>query len=594
MALLDSLFQSQAAPEMMFDPEGRPIDPFYAAMVGKPKKKGEPAFGAGAQPIPGIGAMAGLLSGMPGIEGAKAPNVWDSAPFADRPPTNDPAAFEPKLDVPLPRPRPVGLDQSPGAPLSLAPQDYQAPDQLPPGATPTEGTAQPAAQPSAAPGGGFMDTLSGIGGKVFNPNNAATWMALGSGFSGAGSIGTGLRRASAAAGPAMFAAQQMELKQKTIADTYRALVAKGVPPADALAASQNPDIMKATAAKYFESKPRVPHVLGTDMMGNPIQGSFDPNTGKFYDAGGGLIGGGTAGGDSSGKGVTIPGTNDYILAKGVKDYNSDLPAEEYLAQFSPEVKASIQSYVNGDTMPTSNPRLKALATKVKEWAQTYGSKAGIPVSDSEFSRKRTMQNQIASSSPNSMGGILSNGKSAFGHLANLGDTFTDLGNRSGPDIPGGSHIGRTANYVGNSLLPSPETSGKLEAMRDNAGKYGAEATKFYAGTGGGVEERLSALHGIAQPGTLAAEQAAYLKTEKNLMLERLNQKEAQIRDVMGERWLQEHPVRTPDVEHHINRIDASIKKLQTGAVGSAPPAATAPAPGNYVFDPATKRLVPAQ
>ena len=28
--------------------------------------------------------------------------------------------------------------------------------------------------------------------------------------------------------------------------------------------------MKATAAKYFESKPRIPHVLGTDMMGNPI------------------------------------------------------------------------------------------------------------------------------------------------------------------------------------------------------------------------------------------------------------------------------------------------------------------------------------
>lgn len=507
-------------------------------------------FDRGTAAIPAVGDVATMMQS--GGNGGAAP-------------TNDPLAMEPQpiasANVPLPRPRPNGIGEAEPAaavdrpPLSLAPPNDPA--ALPPTAQPTQGQ-----QPAAPAGPSLID-------RILDPNKAATYLALGAGFAGAPSFGTGMRRAFSNAVPAVAADRAFSTKQQSVADTYRALVAKGVPPAEALAASQNPEIMKATAAKYFEAKPRVPHKLGTDMMGNDIMGSFDPNTGRFYDAGNNPIGGGTANG---GKGTTIPGSNANVLAKGVTEYNSELPAEEYLAQFSPEVKASIESYVNGDTMPTSNPRLKALATKVKEWAQTYGSKANIPVSDAEFSRKRTMQNQIGSSSPNSMGGILSNGKSAFGHLATLSDNFVDLGNRSGPDIPGGSWLGRGANYTGNSILPTPETSGKLEAVRDNAGKYGAEATKFYAGTGGGVEERLSALHGIASPGSLATEQAAYLRTEKDLMLERLSQKEAQIRETMGERWLQQHPVKTSDLQRSIDRIDANIKRLTSGAVGGSPAA----------------------
>lgn len=558
--LLEYLLQQQpfaAQPAGFADMDAAAVpdtDPFEVAAGRVRRSVKRPSPWPAQEPIPGIGAVAGLLSGM-GSTGQAPPS------------TNDPMAQEPQLDVPLPRPRPTGIDdpqQPVGAPLSLAPGDYA--DRLPPNAQQTSARSTPvaAAEPSF---------LEGLGKKIFDPAKAATWLALGSGFAGAPSIGTGMRRAFSNAIPAMAADRAQITSRSKVADTYRALVAKGVPPAEALAASQNPDIMKATAAKYFETKPSTPHKIGTDMMGNDIMGVFDPNAnggkGGYYDAAGRSIGTGGAAG-----GVGIPDAGAGMLAKGVTEINQDLPAEEYKKQFSPQVQAQIDNYVSGDTMPTGNPRIKGSATRVKEWAQLYGSKAGVPVSDSEFARKRTMQNQIASSAPNSMGGILSNGKSAFGHLASLGENFVQLANRSGPSIPGGSHIGRAANITGNSVLPTPETSGNLAAVRDNAGKYGAEATKFYAGTGGGVEERLLALREVGAPGTLATEQAAYLKTEKNLMLERIAQKEAQIREVMGDAWLAKHPVRNADLQHAIDRIDASVKKLEAGVSSSAAPGVT--------------------
>lgn len=516
----------------------------------------EPAAGL-PRPIPYIDQVAGLLGGG-GAAAGSAPEMPVPAP-----------------DVPLPQPRPADLGapvdtREAGAPMSLAPTDYA--DQMPQNATLTAGSAQPAGNVTQSPGAqgpSFLD-------RIFDPNKAATWLALGAGFSGAPSIGTGMRRAFSNAVPAIAADRAQIMKQSTISDTYRALVSKGVPPAEALAASQNPDIMKAVAGKYFEAKARVPHEIGTDWLGNKIMGSFDPNTGKFYDASGSLIQGGSGGGSGGGapgSSTTVAGGMN-MLAKGVGQYNPDLPADEYLGQFGPEVQAAIKAYVAGETMPTGNPRLKGFEPKVKEWARLYGDKQGIVVSDSEFSKKRTMRNEIARSTPNSMGGILANGKSAFGHLATLGENFVDLGNYSGPSVPGGSHVGRIGNIIGNQIAPTPEISGKMEAVRDNAGKYGAEATKFYAGTGGGVEERLSALHGIAKPGTLAAEQAAYMRTEKDLMLTRLREKEGQIREVLGDEYLRQHPVMTKETQHDIDRIDAAIKRL-TGLTQA--PAATAPA-----------------
>ena len=62
--------------------------------------------------------------------------------------------------------------------------------------------------------------------------------------------------------------------------------------------------------------------------------------------------------------------------------------------------------------------------------------------------------------------------------------------------------------------------------------------------------------------TSSAEMAAYAEKEKSLMLDRLREKESQIRDTMGESYLQQHPVFTPELQRDIARIDANVAKLR--------------------------------
>lgn len=208
-------------------------------------------------PIPGIGAVAGILNGQVGRGGASGwSDAASGAPVADLPPaTNDPASGEPQMvknGVPLPRPRPEGFGEQAGADASAQTRTPGAPLSIsPPGtdAAPAPGVAQ----------GGF--DLGTTFGKVFNPRNAPLFLAIGSGLAGAPSIGTGIRRASAAAvGPAMMMEKlrQGELNQ---AQTYQALVARGVPPVEAVAAIRNPELLKAMVTKYF-GEPKVHEVNG--------------------------------------------------------------------------------------------------------------------------------------------------------------------------------------------------------------------------------------------------------------------------------------------------------------------------------------------
>ena len=48
------------------------------------------------------------------------------------------------------------------------------------------------------------------------------------------------------------------------------------------------------------------------------------------------------------------------------------------AQFGPEVKAAVKAYMNGDVMPTGNPRLTWLANFAKTVAQKYGQETPMP------------------------------------------------------------------------------------------------------------------------------------------------------------------------------------------------------------------------
>ncbi|MFA6267865.1 MAG: hypothetical protein WC670_19380 [Pseudolabrys sp.] len=434
------------------------------------------AFGpGGSSPV----ALGGMLSssGLLGAPGAQPP--------ADLPPpTNDPQAQEPdvfKNGVPLPRPKPMdglnGAPQTAGAPMSLAPQDTAAmPTAEPAAGVDMSARAAPptAAAPAPPAGGGFLERLSA--GLAANPS---TLLALGAGFSGAPSLGTGMRRAFGAATPAVAADRANQLKMGGVSATYRALVAKGVPPAEALAAVYNPDVMKATAAKYFETKPRTSVKIGTKMDGTDIMGSFDPNTGKFYTAAGDEVkGSGTGGVDPVGGGM-------QVLAKGVKDYNSDLPADQYLEQFGPEVKAAIKSYVSGDTMPTGNPRLKSLATNIKTWAQTYGDKAGVPVSDATYSARRTFRTQLGSASASAVGGQVKAFNQGIEHADALATKLEQLNNSGGLGIP----IIASGVNATRQALSTKQSSIAAEAAAIGQTLAGEVGKLFSGAAGGGVHER---------------------------------------------------------------------------------------------------------
>lgn len=471
------------------------------------------AFDGGATaavPFAGMLSSSGLL-GAPGA-GAGTVAAADPAsaptPPPDLPPsTNDPQAKEPVVfedGVPLPRPRPdSGLNGQPGAgngpavntppaptpaPMSLAPpvpaptQEMSARPAMPGAPLPIAPAGAPAvAAPVPEAGAPFMDGLKGLLGKIIDPDKASTYMALGSGFSGAPSFGTGMSRASAAAVPAMAADRANAIKQGGIGASYRALVSRGVPPAEALAAVYNPDIMKATAAKYFETKPLVPHKIGTDMMGNDIMGSFNPNTGKYYDAANREI---KAEGDAGGAaGVGTGGAG--ILAKGVKEYDSSLPAEDYKAQFSPEVQAQMDAYIRGDTQPTGNPRMKGLATKIKEWAVTYGSKAGIPVSDALFSERRKYRTELGSNSAATAGGQSKAFVQGIDHMTSLAQKFEKLDNWNGLGVP---WLADKANAIRQGM--STKQAGLAAEAAGIGQTLAGEVGKLFSGSaGGGVHER---------------------------------------------------------------------------------------------------------
>lgn len=278
----------------------------------------------------------------------------------------------------------------------------------------------------------------------------------------------------------------------------------------------------------------------------------------------------------SGGGAQQPRTQT-LANLNVDAIDPNLRGLDYLKQWPVEIQSAARAFMSGDVMPTGNPRNNNISSLAKTVAQKVAMDLGQPnlADDTLYSQRRKMRTDLGSSSPNTMGGIISNGKSAFEHLANLSDKYSQLGNYNGPDVPGGGTIARIGNYIGDSLLPTGHTLDLLQQANANATHYGQEATKFYAGSGGGEAERLAALKDV-NPATATSDQmAGFLQTEKELMLERLAQKQAQIKDTLGDQYLQQHPIMTPDLQNTLSRIDANIVKLRGGGA-SAPQAPAQP------------------
>lgn len=320
---------------------------------------------------------------------------------------------------------------------------------------------------------------------------------------------------------------------------------------------QNPNPYVQQMGLALAQKAMVPPqftTIGTDRDGNPIHGFVDPFSQKVTPAG--VVGGQPAGPQTA--------QNDQPQATGT-DYLDQMRKQD-------EGRANlVQGMLEGRVSPpqlgrAGTPRVMSL---MKDAATV---EPGFDMT--KWGQRTKLIDDMSKSTPNSMGGILSNGKSAFGHLARLSDSLTDLGNYNGPDIPGGGHLGSAANYISNAVLPTSETKGKIVGINDNALKYGQEATKFYAGTGGGEAERMNALQTLNPKTMSGQEQAAFLRSERDLMVERMRQKENQIRDTLGQGWLDKHPVIDDDLKNHIQKLDKNIAVL----AGKAPMGLTQSAP----------------
>lgn len=110
---------------------------------------------------------------------------------------------------------------------------------------PRQAPAAAAASPASAGSNFWPDLMQRL------TDNRGTLLALAGGFAGAPNIGTGMRRAFTQAAP--IAAKERELAKKNTpnADLFRALVARGMPAQEAIAALRDPDLKKAAINRYF-------------------------------------------------------------------------------------------------------------------------------------------------------------------------------------------------------------------------------------------------------------------------------------------------------------------------------------------------------
>ncbi|HEX5509824.1 MAG TPA: hypothetical protein VFX37_15090 [Pseudolabrys sp.] len=329
--------------------------------------------------------------------------------------------------------------------------------------------------------------------------------------------------------------------------TAQALVKAGVDPQTAIAAVQPGNsamLGKLFAANFGPENWKVVQT-GQDAMGNKTFGMLNPLDGTVKP----IPGAPTA---------TTPGSGLGDMSKTGQAYLDTLPKAQ-----SNVVLEMVQGKIQPpSTFALSKPYWQSILTAARQYDPNFD--------EATWRARWEMAHDIGKSSPSSIGGILSNGKSAFEHLSTLSDRAVALGNDNGPPIPGGSVIGKIENYIGNS---SPSNEAKVTGLNDAAQKYGQEATKFYAGTGGGEAERMAALKAIGGNTTSVA-QAAFLQTERDLMLARLKQKESQVRDVMGATYLAQHPIMTPELHATLTHIDQNIAKLR----GEKAPATAAPTP----------------
>src|SRR6185369_230323 len=133
------------------------------------------------------------------------------------------------------------------------------------------------------------------------------------------------------------------IQQQNLVAQYRALIAAGLTPQNAQLAVLNPEAGKTLISEALTNKEKY-QKTGVDAFGNENYG--------FVNERDQTINGRPIGQSGDANGPPAGG----FLAPGVKQIDSSLTGKDYLGQFSPEIQAAVQNYVDGKSTPTGNPR----------------------------------------------------------------------------------------------------------------------------------------------------------------------------------------------------------------------------------------------
>jgi hypothetical protein len=226
--------------------------------------------------------------------------------------------------------------------------------------------------------------------------------------------------------------------------------------------------------------------------------------------------------------VQTPSINDFDPSK----VDANLTGWDYAAQYPVEVQDAAKAYMNGSVMPSGNPRNQGISTMAKMVAQKVATDLGRPelADDTLYPQRRQMQVELAkTTSPQAVGGQITFGGTALGHLATYAQNLADLGNWTG----GATSIGHGINWLRSE---GPEQSGQINRASDSAQHYGQEISKFYAGGPAGEAERRRFLDSTASvnPETATPEEmAGLIRGERDLIPERFAQIKANIENVLG-------------------------------------------------------------
>lgn len=246
--------------------------------------------------------------------------------------------------------------------------------------------------------------------------------------------------------------------------------------------------------------------------------------------------------------------------------DSNLQGDAYLKQFPQEIQSGVHDYLAGRAMPTGNPRKTNIIGMV---ASKYGQDIGMPADAADYPARRTLQTQLASGTPSSMGGQLRNGTTAMDHLAKVAKAAEDLHNYGGWGIAPLAHAVNAARGL------TTDQAAAMDHLQAEAAHYGQEITKFYAGSPGGEAERerfLTAIGSTKSPKELAA----VISAELELIPGKMTQIRDEIQTKLGPYVAKEYAQKFREQDEHSAKIQASIDRLLGRTGAAAAPAAAGP------------------